>query len=194
MQETPVWFLIWEYTLEKEMATHCSILAWWSRRQRSLAGYSPWGRREQDTTERLTTCSTERCWLALLSVKNSLIKIYMLLFKIHYCCTLNRLQSSEHNFCMHKGSKNFVWLALLWYWFCCGGLELKLHHLQSLSVFVKMVKIPAVYESNSIRIEQNTWQDLIKCTVSFSQKPSLDNHSAVCTCISVCIRVLLWNT
>ena len=42
----------WEDPLEKGMATHCSILAWripWT--ERSLAGYSPWGRRESDTTK-----------------------------------------------------------------------------------------------------------------------------------------------
>ena len=31
--------------LEKEMATHSSILAGKSHGQRSLAGYSPWGRK-----------------------------------------------------------------------------------------------------------------------------------------------------
>ena len=35
------------------MATHSSILAWKSHGQRSLEGYSPWGRKESDTTERL---------------------------------------------------------------------------------------------------------------------------------------------
>ena len=35
----------WEDPLEKGMATHSSILAQESRGQRSLAGYSPWGRR-----------------------------------------------------------------------------------------------------------------------------------------------------
>ena len=43
-QETWLRSLGQEDTLEKEMATHSSILAWeipW----RSLAGYSPWGRR-----------------------------------------------------------------------------------------------------------------------------------------------------
>ena len=29
VQETQVWFLGWEDSLEKEMATHSSILAWW---------------------------------------------------------------------------------------------------------------------------------------------------------------------
>ena len=40
-----------EDPLEKEMATHSNILAWKSHGQRSLAGYSPWGRKESDTTE-----------------------------------------------------------------------------------------------------------------------------------------------
>ena len=38
---------------EKEMATHSSILAWRIPGQRSLVGYSPQGRKESDTTERL---------------------------------------------------------------------------------------------------------------------------------------------
>ena len=42
MQETWVPFLGQEDPLEKEMATHSSILAW-EIAQRSLAGYSPWG-------------------------------------------------------------------------------------------------------------------------------------------------------
>ena len=40
MQETRVQFLGWEDPLEKEMATHSSILAWRIHGQRSLAGYS----------------------------------------------------------------------------------------------------------------------------------------------------------
>ena len=38
---------------EKEMATHSSTLAWKSHGRRSLVGYSPWGRKESETTERL---------------------------------------------------------------------------------------------------------------------------------------------
>ena len=53
MQETWVQFLGWEDSLEKEMETHSSILAWtisWTEElsrlgQRSLAGYSPRGYR-----------------------------------------------------------------------------------------------------------------------------------------------------
>ena len=37
--------------LEKEIATHFSILAGKSHGQRSLVSYSPWGREELDTTE-----------------------------------------------------------------------------------------------------------------------------------------------
>ena len=43
MQETWVCSLGWEDPLEKEMATHFSILPGESHGQRSLAGYSPWG-------------------------------------------------------------------------------------------------------------------------------------------------------
>ena len=42
MQEIQVWFLGQEDALEKEMATHSSILAGEFHGQRSLAGYSPW--------------------------------------------------------------------------------------------------------------------------------------------------------
>ena len=54
MWETQVQSLSQEDPLEKEMATHSSTLAWKSHGQRSLVGYSPWGRKELDTTERLS--------------------------------------------------------------------------------------------------------------------------------------------
>ena len=53
MRETRVRFLGREDPLEKEMAIHSSTLAWKSHGQRSLIGYSPWGRKESDTTEQL---------------------------------------------------------------------------------------------------------------------------------------------
>ena len=37
--------------LEKEMATHSSILAWRIPWTESLAGYSPWGHKASDMTE-----------------------------------------------------------------------------------------------------------------------------------------------
>ena len=52
MQETQVQSLGQEDPLEKEMASHFSVLAWripWTEEP----GYSPWGRKESDTTERL---------------------------------------------------------------------------------------------------------------------------------------------
>ena len=55
MWETWVRFLGWEDPLEKEMAIHSSILAWKTHVQKSLIGYSPWGRKELDMTERLHT-------------------------------------------------------------------------------------------------------------------------------------------
>ena len=55
--------LVQEDSLEEDMATHSSILAWripWTKEpgeshgQKSLVGYSPWGRKDSDTTEQLT--------------------------------------------------------------------------------------------------------------------------------------------
>ena len=43
-----------EDPLEKGMATHSSILAWRSPWTEDWGGYSPWGRGELDTMERLT--------------------------------------------------------------------------------------------------------------------------------------------
>ena len=54
MQETRVRSLGQEDLLEKAVATHSSILAWkipWTEEPGRL--YSPWGRKESDTTERL---------------------------------------------------------------------------------------------------------------------------------------------
>ena len=54
MQETQVRPLGQEDPLEKEMATHSSILAWRIPWTQEPGGYSPWGPKELYTTERLT--------------------------------------------------------------------------------------------------------------------------------------------
>ena len=41
----------WEDSLEKEMATHSSILAWEIPWTEELGGCSPWGRIESEMTE-----------------------------------------------------------------------------------------------------------------------------------------------
>ena len=59
LQHLPVMWETWvrslgqEDPLEKEMATHSSILAWRIPWTEEPGGYSPWGRKESDTTERL---------------------------------------------------------------------------------------------------------------------------------------------
>ena len=56
MQETQVQPLGQEDPLEKEVAIHSRFsifLPGKSHGQGSLVGYSPWGRKESDTTERL---------------------------------------------------------------------------------------------------------------------------------------------
>ena len=55
MWETRVRSLGWEDLLEKEMATHSSVLPGKSHGWRSLVDYSLWGCKESDTTEQLHT-------------------------------------------------------------------------------------------------------------------------------------------
>ena len=54
MQETWVQLLGWEDPTEKGMTTRSVFLPRESHGQRSLVGYSPWGHKKSDTTERLT--------------------------------------------------------------------------------------------------------------------------------------------
>ena len=50
MHETQVRSLGQKDPLEKDMASHSSILAWESHEQRGLVDYSPWGGKQSDTT------------------------------------------------------------------------------------------------------------------------------------------------
>ena len=54
VQENRVQSFGWKDPLEKEMATHSSILLEKPHGQWSLVGCSPWGRKESSPTERLT--------------------------------------------------------------------------------------------------------------------------------------------
>ena len=77
MWESQVRSLVWEDPVEKEMATHFSLLAWRIHGQRSLVGYSPWGHKESDTTERLTLSLSQvgRVKLSLYEQNNLILKI-----------------------------------------------------------------------------------------------------------------------
>ena len=53
MWKTRVQFLGWEDSLEKEMATHSSTLAWKIPWTEEPGGLPSWSRQESDTTERV---------------------------------------------------------------------------------------------------------------------------------------------
>jgi len=55
MWETRIRPLGWEDPMEESMATLSSILPGETCGQKSLEGYSPWGHKELNTTERLST-------------------------------------------------------------------------------------------------------------------------------------------
>ena len=70
MRETWVQSLDWEDPLEEGMATHSRILQENLHGQRSLAGNSPWARKEPDTTERLSTAHrTSSCEIESLTAR-----------------------------------------------------------------------------------------------------------------------------
>ena len=66
VSEVWVQSLDWEVPLEEGMATHSGIPCLENPHgQRSLMGYSPWGHKESDTTERL---STQHIWIQSISL------------------------------------------------------------------------------------------------------------------------------
>ena len=71
MQETQIWSLGWEDPLEKEMATHSSILAWEIPWTEEPGGLQFMGFKESDATE----------WLNNINMG--------MLFFIHVLCTDN---------------------------------------------------------------------------------------------------------
>ena len=72
MRETWVQSLGQEDPLEKEMAPHSVLLPGKPHGQRSLIGYSPWGRKESDITERLHFHFHTKMKVSSLILKNAL--------------------------------------------------------------------------------------------------------------------------
>ena len=76
MWETRIRSLGWEDPLEKEMATHSSILAWKIAWTKELVGYSPWGAKSRtrlsDFTHTHTLCPKFlECVLGLINYQYS---------------------------------------------------------------------------------------------------------------------------
>ena len=70
MWETCIPSLGWEVAVEEGMATHSRFLPGESHGQRSPVGYSPWGRRDSDTTEQVShTPSSSSSGLERLGVR-----------------------------------------------------------------------------------------------------------------------------
>ena len=69
-----------EDLLEKEMATHSSIVAWKIHGQRSLAGYNPWGHKESGATEQPTLPVEKLC--SVYSVPFLVILVLFIVFEL----------------------------------------------------------------------------------------------------------------
>ena len=117
IEETWIQSLDWEDPLEEGMAAHSSILAWripW----RSLAGYSPWDRKESATTEQQSTWTWTGYFPSTYFVGKELILLVVLLVfnhpkfvvyvRVHFvCCIVSVLTSAQ--------SRSRVWLfAAAW--------------------------------------------------------------------------------
>ena len=80
-QETRVCSLEFEYSLEEELATCSTILAWEIHGQSRLAGYSPWGCTKADRTElpegKGMGLSREEPWMTLHQGTNPVIFIFL---------------------------------------------------------------------------------------------------------------------
>ena len=83
--------------LEKGMATHYSIVAWNSQRQRSLVGYSPRDCKESDTTEWLTLTTN-------ISDKHLISKIYQELIQL----TAKTKQNNTRKTQLGSGQKTWI--------------------------------------------------------------------------------------
>ena len=78
MQETWVQSLDWEDPLEKEMATHSSILAWRIPWREEPCGHSPWDRKKSKMTKRLT--------LLFMNINSQTFPMYLWAYFINYRC------------------------------------------------------------------------------------------------------------
>ena len=87
--ETWVQSLSWEDPLEKGTATHSNILAW-----RIPWTISPWGRKELDTTERLSLHLS--CALKLFASRQALISSGVLVKTLYLCLWLFGQAYTEH--------------------------------------------------------------------------------------------------
>ena len=112
MQETWVRSVSWEDPLEKEMATHSSILAWSIPWAEEPGGYSPWSCKELDTTEQLAHTQDRSNALALQT-------------------SMSRLRSSVH-------TAPHTWKEILS--ICWGNTRVPLK--TSVSIKIKSTKCP----------------------------------------------------
>ena len=129
--ETQVQSLGWKDPLEKGMVTNSSILAW-RIPQRSLVGYSPWDRKEWDTTERLTfslfkkllSCVTRKKFFFFADKKNtrqlfeSLIRktgknTSHVLRKIDHWLSFGRKKKKIYSYLISDWKVNSKWIEAL---------------------------------------------------------------------------------
>ena len=97
MQETKVWSLGWEDSLEKGMATHFSILVWDISWWETMAGYSPQLHRFRDNLATKLPPPSPVQFLG--QPRNSYWKIYLKSNKVRNC-EQTKILSYVHSLCI----------------------------------------------------------------------------------------------
>ena len=105
--------LLFQVSLEKEMATHSSIRAWRIPWTEELGGLQSTGRKESDTTERpgISWLPTLAFWFLIMERTSFGVLVLEDLVGLHRNVQLQLLQ---HYWSGHR-------LGLLWYWMVCTG-------------------------------------------------------------------------
>ena len=94
MQETWVQSLGWEHPLERAWQPTPVFLPGEFHGQKTLAGYNPWGHKESDMTERLSTAQHSTCKkkknsiLACRSLNGIIVKFWGILKDVYIECIL----------------------------------------------------------------------------------------------------------
>ena len=105
LQEMQVWSLDRENPWRRKWQLIPIFLPWNSHRHNSLAVYSPWGHKELDMIEQLSTWSKKFCFFPVF--KNVIIIGYFSQFK-HYFCFLGKPTSTGDT----RKINMFYWFGL----------------------------------------------------------------------------------
>ena len=161
MQETQVRSLCLEDPLEKKMATHSSPLAWkisWTEEpgRLHLVGYSPWGRKEVDTTERLHLTEPGKLWGHYILV----VSLFPLFKPTEEQESLDGICISNSILDIYMFSDHSITFS---YWGNIAWVPPPCRHRHVLTQIFKFLPVPAItWEMKMINLALQMWSRKVK--------------------------------